>query len=910
MKIKLTIFFLFTFFSFVNVVAQPVVQINDDDWTSSSTNGPCACDVDFNNGSFLNFFDAGGNLDYGPNENEEITLCPDASGSKMVVALFEDPNAGYSLNIHHSDTLFVYDGTSTSSPLLAKINDSVLSNGGNFPASWNNLSGCLTFQFISDGSQEGSGWGGNLSCANLIQPFTNHISAFVNGVSNGANDTINDLFPIDTGYVDVCLGDVITFIAEPYFPYEPGGDSASLSGGGYMQSNNYTTTWEISDGTTHTTNSFQFTANARNGYFVTLKVEDDMGQFHYSFCKIRVSTIPNFSTCGPLSSPICLGRTVDVVGGISSVDTAGVDPVSTNFPIGGVFGTQTYLPDGSGFNYTTDISISGFTPGVTIQTPSDIDQMCVKIEHSYLGDLEMMLTCPNGQSVNIFNSYTGNGLFPGGFGGGSTFLGGAYDSNTGNIGYCEEYCFSDSSIAMPSWASGYATTVATGPSNGIMVVPGLYNPEVSYFPSLQGCPINGTWTLTVRDNIGIDDGYICEWGIYFNSSLHPNSEVYAPSIVADYWQADSSIIADLDTVIVVEPQDLGPNYYTFVVEDEYGCTYDTTIIVQTVLGASITADTTTCDNFYQFEDNYFAPPGGFWFYTSDSGQLYFDDSTLTNPFINVTNVGVYELGLHDNFCLDTLYHQIEFLERTVNLVDTLVCDGYFQYDTILTDQGGFWFYTSDSGELYFDDSLSPSPYITLSQTGIYNVSVNDNFCQDTLSHNIEFFEKPNQYPILSDTVCLGDEFRLIVEIIDTNLTKQWIGIDGDVLSISDTLDGISTNYNIGSNEILLKVYNEFCNSTSNAEIFLETCEFPNVITPNGDGVNDFFSISLANSNHTIQLIVLNRWGSKVYQNDNYDNTWNGTDSKGNKLKNGTYYYSISVDNGLENFQGIIQIISN
>ena len=55
MKIKLTIFFLFTFFSFVNVVAQPVVQINDDDWTSSSTNGPCACDVDFNNGSFLNF---------------------------------------------------------------------------------------------------------------------------------------------------------------------------------------------------------------------------------------------------------------------------------------------------------------------------------------------------------------------------------------------------------------------------------------------------------------------------------------------------------------------------------------------------------------------------------------------------------------------------------------------------------------------------------------------------------------------------------------------------------------------------------------------------------------------------------------------------------------------------------------
>ena len=57
---------------------------------------------------------------------------------------------------------------------------------------------------------------------------------------------------------------------------------------------------------------------------------------------------------------------------------------------------QTYLPDGSGINYTTSINISGFTPGITIQNPTDIEKMCVKIEHSYLGDLEMMLTCPNG----------------------------------------------------------------------------------------------------------------------------------------------------------------------------------------------------------------------------------------------------------------------------------------------------------------------------------------------------------------------------------------------------------------------------------------------------------------------------------------------------------------------------------
>ena len=88
-----------------------------------------------------------------------------------------------------------------------------------------------------------------------------------------------------------------------------------------------------------------------------------------------------------------------------------------------MFLAQTYLPDGSGINYTTDINISGFTPGATLQNSNDIDKVCFEIEHSYLGDLEMMLTCPSGQSINMFNSYSGSGLFPGGFSGGNDFLG-------------------------------------------------------------------------------------------------------------------------------------------------------------------------------------------------------------------------------------------------------------------------------------------------------------------------------------------------------------------------------------------------------------------------------------------------------------------------------------------------------
>ena len=811
--------------------SQPIVQINDSDWIVNSSNGACDCSNDFNNGSFLNFFDSGGSTgSYNSNETEVITLCPDGSGSKMVVAF--GINAGYTLNIDPSDTLYVYDGNSVNAPILAAINDSTFPNGINIPASWSNISGCLTFKFVSDGVSEGSGWDANLSCANLIQPFSNHISAYITGNANGGNDTISDLNPVDTGYVDICFGDIIEFVAEPYFPYEPGGDSAALSGGGYMQSNNYTVTWELSNGTTFNTNSFLFSPSARNGYFLTLKIEDPLGQFQYSFCKIRVSTQPDFSTCGPAQSPICLGRVTQLFGGVTGADTVGVDPVPTNFPIGGVFGAQTYLPDGSGINYTTTINISGFTPGVTIQNPIDIEKMCVKIEHSYLGDLEMMLTCPNGQNVNIFNSYSGNGLFPGGFGGSSTFLGGAYDNNTGNIGYCEEYCFSNDASSLPAWVNGYATTTATGPSIGQMVVPGQYNPEQNYTPSLQGCPINGTWTLTVRDNIGIDDGYICEWGIYFNSTLHPNSETYAPLISSVNWLPDSTIISNQDTNIIVQPNMLGPNNYTFVAQDEYGCFYDTVITVQTLQGGSIIGDTTTCDDFFNYSGNYLPPVGGNWLYYSDDGTITFDpNNNVANPIITVSDPGIYFMGLHDIYC------------------------------------------------------------------------------NDTLLHTIEFKELPEAHDFSLDTFCIGEDVLSVISNTNNEFTYEWLDDLDSLISDGDSLILNSNTYTIGSHPIYLRVSNECGEEITSNELVIERCEIPNVITPNGDGENDFFYTHFAAIYNDVNFTVFNRWGKIVYESFSYQNNWNGTDLMGKPLSDGSYFFFITFDGGKEKNQGILQIIN-
>jgi len=65
---------------------------------------------------------------------------------------------------------------------------------------------------------------------------------------------------------------------------------------------------------------------------------------------------------------------------------------------------------------------------------------------------------------------------------------------------------------------------------------------------------------------------------------------------------------------------------------------------------------------------------------------------------------------------------------------------------------------------------------------------------------------------------------------------------------------------------------------------------PNVITPNGDGLNDVFNIPGLDLFENSRMKVYDRWGNIVLESDNYKNDWNGGD-----LPEGTYYYVLKVD---------------
>ena len=72
-------------------------------------------------------------------------------------------------------------------------------------------------------------------------------------------------------------------------------------------------------------------------------------------------------------------------------------------------------------------------------------------------------------------------------------------------------------------------------------------------------------------------------------------------------------------------------------------------------------------------------------------------------------------------------------------------------------------------------------------------------------------------------------------------------------------------------------------------------EFPNVITPNSDGVNDVFEIE--NLPENTEVIILNRWGNLVYSSANYQNNWDGKDTFGKELADGVYTYKFTTETG-------------
>ena len=379
----------------------------------------------------------------------------------------------------------------------------------------------------------------------------------------------------------------------------------------------------------------------------------------------------------------------------------------------------------------------------------------MNIEHSYIGDLDIQLTCPDGTTIMLSNTNAGSGS-------GSTFLGDANDDGTNTPGVGMDYCFSlaatwgtmdDENIAQ-NWIPSTVT-----PGNNVLA-PGDFQPEES-FNNLVGCPIDGNWTITVTDNLNVDNGYIFEWGITLDPDINPNNEFYSPVIVSEGWVNDPSIISGQnDTAIVVQPPTVGTYNYTYVVTDNFGCTYDTTVSVYVLPKPSVMTDTIACNNQFQISGTSSYQNSGVWSWnTNGSGNVTFSPNNITlNPTISVDVVGDYILTYTDNQCNQDSSFNITFAPSPVIQTDETICVQDYQITGTSSYDGGQWTYNGPGTMTFLPNDTTSNPEINVDAEGIYTITYTDNQCNISNSFELNVVQTPTVPS--NDTSCVN-QFQFV-----------------------------------------------------------------------------------------------------------------------------------------------------
>jgi gliding motility-associated-like protein len=166
----------------------------------------------------------------------------------------------------------------------------------------------------------------------------------------------------------------------------------------------------------------------------------------------------------------------------------------------------------------------------------------------------------------------------------------------------------------------------------------------------------------------------------------------------------------------------------------------------------------------------------------------------------------------------------------------------------------------------------------------------------------------------SSFYCAGDNVELTVISEDTTLIFEWYR-DNVFLSEGETYTLTSINQEDEGMYFVYAIDALECLAVDSLDISVTICDLviPQIITPDGDGLNDIFIIAGIENYPGNELTIFNRWGNTVYSVKNYENNWAGTTNSrlkvgGDELPSGTYYYVL--DTNSEEFgvvTGFVQI---
>lgn len=910
-------------------------------------------------------YDHGGlSNDYGPNRNDKLTI----HSNNPTAACVQISIIMLGFDIHPSDTLYIYDGvTDDDSLLIGAVNNDVMygvtANNIIFTATVSNPTGALTLKFVSDADSVGTGYVINTSCVAPCQRVSLEIDSVL---SSHYPHLAEDGFY----YVDLCEHDTLHMVVHGVFP------DNDFS---YHQDDPTSTfTWDLGVETLEGVgmNTLDRYFETGRGYDIAISNTDSAGCINYMPTIFRIRTSKNPIRKVSQLPSMCTGDAITVSSTYSNLSVVQVDSIYSEQLTTLKVTDTIFLPDGvdcgSGCAYTSSVTFTAFAPSATIQSADDILYVRVKLEHSYIGDIYIALTCPNGQSVKIMNKYGTSGSancaaqIPTPWGWQVTsnvstgaYFGDAYDYSSGcdpnnssnAMGTPWNYCWSNNTNPQYGYqyASGqgyvYESVNVHGgkvDSTNTVNMTQVYHPDQA-FSQLIGCPMNGTWSIKVIDGWSADNGWLTEWEMALDPSLLPQDWSYTVHPDSMWVEGPGAHGA------YIIPDSSGHVDYTVHVMDEFGCIYDTLLFIDVVERPhpDLGPDVAICHGeLYELDSHYDNPNSTVYWNTGEhTPSIFLASAGEYAVRVSVTNDdGLTCVGT------DTVYVYVSPKPKPeFNASDTVGCAPlsiHFNNTSITNDTMGMsfrWMIYDENGNIV-QTSDKVNPDLQFDNPGVYTVRLvvlTDEGCTDSITKTnyltinyqpyAEFDALPETslwsetngsifFQVQGDTLSFGNDMGFL-----------WDFGDGSVDSSSYALEHAFTSW--GDYDVTLSMFTpEGCNSSITHTVTLEAdLVFPNVITPNEDGINDVFAIGNLNTSmneydpdkyRNNELTIYDRWGKQVYHALNYDTFMDMTGLRGSdiikgeqvfdaqKLNDGTYFYTFRYKGKLKTveYHGTLQII--
>lgn len=274
----------------------------------------------------------------------------------------------------------------------------------------------------------------------------------------------------------------------------------------------------------------------------------------------------------------------------------------------------------------------------------------------------------------------------------------------------------------------------------------------------------------------------------------------------------------------------------------------------------------------------------------DALSYQWDDNS-TDSLRTITQPGTYYVDAFypcGDILSDTIVVSAKDVLPTITLNDTAMCEGEAAH------------YKVPPGPVYTLNNKPVATNFDISIAGQYSLTATNTCESDTFTFEVSYLQVPSiPNIVIHDTaLCEGEEMQVTLpDSLSYELNSIPVKQNPITISKRNHYELLAGN---GCETRLFRftVNDEGCETL----IFV-----PNAFTPDGDGVNDCFEVSVIEQ-LSYHIMIFNRWGQMVYESHNPDECWDGTYKGTSKADVYTYLIIVGAPGREIKKRGMVQVL--